>query len=367
MDATRSLARLLAGDALAAGLRREAGPEALWSAAAAEGVDRLLAWKILEAPEPWGEALQREAAATRAQAAVVESLQRRELLRLTAALAGAPVRALVIKGAAWAYTIYPRPDLRARLDTDILIDPASRPLLDATVTGIGYRPAIETSMALASSQRHYTRTDNLSMAHHLDVHWRVTNPLAFANLLPFASLWERSVPVAALDGARTPCDADALLLACLHRIAHHGHESGLMWLYDVHLLAGRLTARDWETVRQAADGNPLAGLCARTLARCVDLYRTPLPEDARAWIDRAQTDGTDPAFLGRGVRPLGVFLADWRAAASWRVRARLVADHAFPPSSYMLARYGTRRAALLPFLYGHRALGGLRRWLALGR
>ena len=33
---------------------------------------------------------------------------------------------------------------------------------------------------------------------------------------------------------------NALVLACIHRLAHHQGRDRLVWLYDIHLLAGRL-------------------------------------------------------------------------------------------------------------------------------
>jgi hypothetical protein len=363
----RLLARLVSDDAaFAAWQGSEADQRALWEAAAAEGADRLLAARVR--PDlRWSAGDRRAAREILTRATAIEALQRRELLRLVQAFAAASIPMLVVKGAAWAFTLYPSPELRPRQDTDVLIDPASRQAADDALVDLGYRPAVESAMELASAQRHYTRLDDVAVPHHVDLHWRAANPLVFARALPFSRVYERSVAVAALEGGRTLCATDALLLACLHRVAHHGHESGLVWLLDVHLIASRLTAAEWETLVRSAEENALAGVCARTLARAIDWFGTPVPDGVLVWIARAGAESADAVFLGRGVSPLGVFMSDWRAIGTWMGRLRLVKDHVFPPSSYMFARYGTRHQAVLPFLYGQRALGGLCRWVFYGR
>ena len=35
---------------------------------------------------------------------------------------------------------------------------------------------------------------------------------------------------------------DALFVACVHRVAHHDDAIDLLWLWDIHLLASRLSA-----------------------------------------------------------------------------------------------------------------------------
>ena len=53
--------------------------------------------------------------------ALIEPFRREEVVRVLAALAAAGVPALVFKGTALAYTRYPDPALRPRLDTDLFI------------------------------------------------------------------------------------------------------------------------------------------------------------------------------------------------------------------------------------------------------
>lgn len=366
MERLQELARVLVDDAaLAAWAGGDGDRRGLWDLAVREDVHCLLAWRVLVDGEGLcADARRREARAALAGATALEALQRRELARLTTAFARHGIRALLLKGAAWAYTVYPDPALRPRLDSDVLIDVTARGPVEHLLLSIGYEPAVENVMELASAQRHYRRVDDWRVVHALDVHWRVANPLVFADALPFAHLWDRSVGVARLGEARTLCAADALLLACLHRVAHHGHLSSLLWLLDVHLLAGALSAEQWDDLVREADASGLRGICAQGLSRAIEWFGTRVPEDVRAWLGGSETP--EAVFLGRGVSPLGVLISDWRAVATWAGRLRLIGDHVCPPPSYMLARYGSRHRILLPFLYGQRAIGGLCRWAARG-
>jgi Uncharacterised nucleotidyltransferase len=361
----RELAAVLVSDERLDAMLQQ--PERLgpcWAAARDDLTHVLLASRILERSQKLAD---REFLAsvrhTRAAAAAREAFQYREMIRVAGALCDSGVPALLLKGAAWAYQVYPRPELRPRLDTDLLIARGDRARAGQTLHGLGYTAAIEHVMELASAQRHFSLTA-AGFTHHVDLHWRVTNPLAFANALPFESLWERSVAIDALGGARAPGLVDALLLACLHRVAHHGLESGVLWVHDIHLLARALTGPDWADFVRAADTWRLRPVVEPGLARAVEWFGTPIPDAVLQWA-RSSPDGElERAFSRLAVIPLEVLASDWRAARSWRKRARLLQDHVCPPAIYMRHRYGDVPNAVLPVLYALRLTVGASRWVA---
>ena len=47
----------------------------------------------------------------------------------------------------------------------------------------------------------------------------------------------------------------ALLVACIHRVAHHRGTERLIWLLDIHLLASRLEEREWTALVSRKDPN----------------------------------------------------------------------------------------------------------------
>jgi hypothetical protein len=339
----------------------------LWKLAVRDSVHLLLAWRIAEdEARRWDDQWRIAGREALADASVLEELQRRELTRLSAAFAHRRIQALLLKGAAWAYSLYARPVLRPRDDTDLLVDESSCDRAERLLLSLGYEPAVEHVMQLASGQRHFRRVDEQGVVHPLDLHWRVTNPLVFADALPFGRLWERSVAMI-IPGARSLCDVDGLLLACLHRLAHHGNTSELAWLMDIHLLATAITADQWNEFTREAESGGLRGVCAQSLLSAVNCFGTEMPTDVETWLHRAARELPERVFLGHGVSPLGLLLSDWRAIGTWKGRLRLVKDHVYPPRSYMVARYGPRHPWLLPLLYGRRAIGGLRRWVMQGR
>lgn len=336
----------------------------LWPIASRHGVDLVLAARILDDERSWTAESRRLARDLLMRAAVVEEVQRRELLRVVRTLGSAGVPALLLKGAAWAYTAYAHPPVRRRLDTDLLVPPARRADAERALVSNGYEPDLEHLVPEASAQSHFRFAAETGVVHALDLHWRVTNRLAFVDALPFATLWRRSVAVERLEGARTTGDVDSLLLACLHRLAHHGASSGLLWLYDVHLLAGRLRAAQWTELAGAAAHDQLQAVCARSLAQAMERFGTGVPASVLAALASAPPRPCETALFGRRVTALDALRSDLRALPGWRARVRIVGHHLFPAPAYMRARFGVRGPVLLPVAYARRAIVGLGRWLS---
>ena len=365
MDDRQRLCRVLVDDgALGHAALDAEGQGRLWDRAVDQSLHLYLAWRITgEAGASWSEGLRRDARAVLADAAVLEELQRRELLAVTNALARAGVQTLLLKGAALAYQVYPEPLLRVRDDTDLLIRPTDRDRAAEVLVGLGYDPAAENTADLATAQRHFRHADRGRFAHPIDVHWRVTNPLVFADALPFDRTWSRSVVIRALDPARGPCAVDALLLACLHRLAHHGDESSIHWVYDIHRLAATLTDQGWGEVVEQAAANRLSGACLQGLSRSAGAFGTIIPAGVLARL-AAGARPSEQEFVRPHIGPLRMLASDWRTLDSWSGRLRLLGAHVFPERAYMASKYGTRNPILLPLLYAYRALAGLPRWLA---
>jgi hypothetical protein len=170
----------------------------------------------------------------------------------------------------------------------------------------------------------------------------------------------------ALDGvpARIPSRASALLLACWHRVAHHQDSDDLLWLYDLHLLAGGLSTADAAAVGEIAGRTGTRAICARGLSLAAERFGTHVPAslagDAAAYVDPSSLTAV---FLRHDARKVDLLAADLRALPTWRARLRLVREHLFPPAEYMLASSGTSTRAMLPALYARRIMRGARTWL----
>ena len=155
-------------------------------------------------------------------AAVLDARREDETRRLLDAFGDAQIDVLVFKGAALAHTVYAAPHLRPRTDVDLLIDRESLDRADRVLAACGWHHPPEPEPETFAAQRHYVKQGSGRMPWLVDLHWRIANPRVFADALPFGELHRRAVTVPALGrAALTPSPVDALLLACIHRVAHH--------------------------------------------------------------------------------------------------------------------------------------------------
>ena len=320
----------------------------LWELAQAHRVDALLAY--------------RTNAQERLRAAAALSLAaERDLTEICDAAHRHGLDALLLKGAALAYTHYPEPHLRPYNDIDLLIRQDDRDRAAAMLSDIGYARDVETDAEFWSGQRHYVKT-TASGRVMADVHWRVANPLVFADAFAFDEAWSRSIAVPGLGlHARTLAAADSLLLACLHRVAHHQDRVQLLCLWDIHLLVSHMSGEELAQFASSAIRARLGVVCARSLALSRECFGTAVPADVMTEL-QAATNEPSAAFVGASLSPFDVARADLAALPSWRDRASLVREHLFPSATYMRRRYPRWPAALLPIAYVHRMVRGAPRW-----
>ena len=151
--------------------------------------------------------------ATRFEIAV-EAIRRQELAGLLADLASAGVRGLLLKGAHLAYSHYPHPWLRPRLDTDLLVSPRDRENADRLLRAAGYRPGTAFGGEFVTHQFQYRRTNRYGLEDIIDLHWKIANPHVFADALRFEELHAESIGIDALGpDARGVSPAHALIIA----------------------------------------------------------------------------------------------------------------------------------------------------------
>lgn len=301
-----------------------------------------------------------------ARDAALALARERELRRVLDGLHAAGVPALILKGAHLAWSVYPSPGLRPRLDTDLLIRESDRTAARACLLALGYAPLAHVTGTVAFGQFHFTRTDSAGVSHALDVHWRVANPRAFEACLTWSDLAAARQPVPTLGPhAFGPSRVHALLIGAIHRAAHHRNSDRLIWLYDVHLLASALTSAEWSSLVHQSVGRGVAPFVAGALTATSRRLRTRLPEDVLDQLVAAcwDLDRDVAAFAAGTLSPLGVVRSDFRRVRGWGPRAAFLREHLLPPPSYMARKYGVASRAALPFLYLHRAVSGYSRWV----
>lgn len=301
-------------------------------------------------------------------AEAIELARRDHLVRVLGALAGSGVKPLLLKGAALAYSIYPSPGLRPRVDTDLLIRSSDRDICHRVLSDLGYEKENAIHGELVQYQSGYAMQDRFGIGHVLDVHWRISNTQLFSQALGYEELSSRALSLEALgEHARGPAPVHALLHACMHR-AHHLHspmtmdgEQGtggdrLIWLYDIHLLVESMSRQELVEFAALAGRKRIRAVCRDGLLRATGCFATQLPEEVLLALTSKGAAELSEAHLRTG--RIHHLLTEIRSLPSWRDRVRLLKEHLFPPMDYMFKKYSVSSRAWLPMLYLKRGVHG---------
>jgi hypothetical protein len=325
--------------------------DALFATARLHRVDRLLAWQTGQIDD-----------GVRATV-LLDALDVRELNRVIAALESADVVPLVLKGAALAHTHYEASWLRPRVDADLMIAIDQRQVVTDILHELGYQRPPFISGELVMSQMPFALSGELGHEHALDVHWRISNPQLLAHLPGYDELAARATTITVHGQSMwTPCAMDSLLLACVHRAAHHGLSDDLLWIFDIHLLAQQFFEDEWTDFVSLATKHEVRALCAAGLLSASGCFHTAIPADVISSLT-GDSHRPEPSaiYLRKDLTRIDRLLADLKALEP-RARVKLLVEHLIPPADYVGEKYGVRRQYLLPLFYLRRAIQGLGRW-----
>lgn len=358
----RTLARLLSSPVAADVTRLDAR---MLDRADAHGVTPLLEATLADAglrshvPSGVRDRLSR----TTREAVVIDTIARHHNRAVLTAIVSAGIDVLVFKGAALAETHYAASWLRPRGDLDLLVPVGQVAAVSAVLERLGCRKVPGPAGGHVTHQARYrTVASGVEVAY--DLHWRLVDPEAFAGAVDQSALAAAAIagPVA---GVRMPGVVHALLLACVHRAAHHFDTDRLLLLCDIDRLARSLSASDWDDLTEAASAGAVRAVCARGLERAADLLGTPVPTAVLVRLTEPGHDEPTARFVSGPMRRVDVLRSDLRRLVTWRDRVALVREHLFPPRSYMAARYAGHPLMspwLSWLLYIDRILRGAGRW-----
>lgn len=302
-----------------------------------------------------------------------EDANRGEVIRVLEALAQAGVRPLVLKGGALAHSHYAEPALRPRSDTDLLVSTQGRGSAEEALRAAGYVKAEGVTGEVIAFESLWTLTDAAGYQHRVDLHWRLNNVPALANVLQYEELEARSVALPTLGAtARALAPVDALLFACIHRAGHMGEEllvdgemrrgsDRLIWLYDIHLLVSGMgpSSRLDEFARVAAERRVRA-ICLDALLASREAFATVVPPRVLEVL-QPNGQGEPSAYLLQRLDWRRRLAGDLLAIDGWRDRARWLSELAFPSAKYMHWKYPGSARCLLPWLYLRRGLAAVAR------
>lgn len=357
-DASAVLETLLANpDRVSVATLAHCGPEDLLRAASAEHIVPLVARALqLTAPgSPHASLMRAEAAAWTLR----EAAERRALGEFLDAAPGVPL--LFFKGASTAYTLYHPPSLRMKDDWDVFVAPGAEAAAAAALVRAGFHLDPTAKPGRVRVRQRCYRRDVPGSQCIVDLHLRALNPPALAERISFADLEARSVALPALHAsARGVRDDAALVLACVHRLAHHSGEPRLAWDWDVLLLLrdapGSTLAEVATIARTWGAGRFVAAEVRRVAAR----FGEPLSEAWRSVVETLEREpARDAGFVRMDRTRAQEFALDWRVLG-WRDRASLVRETLTPATAFLRASTGSRLP--LPLLYVRRLVRGARAW-----
>jgi hypothetical protein len=294
------------------------------------------------------------------RAAAGETARLADLCAVLDAFGTNGIRVLIIKGTGLAYDIYPSPELRPRGDTDLLIAESDLDAVRTILHGRCYSSPLTSGDTLAIRQQSFTRG-----GHVYDVHWDVANSPVVRDALPFEELLARAIAVPRIAAnALAPSHVDALLLACIHRVAHHHDIERLIWLYDIHLLRESMRAEEHARFWRLAADRRVVAICERSIALADEWFAAAPHDRASDWLTEAERDRDEPsaAFLDRDRRHGDVLTSDFKAL-SWRGRFQRMRELALPPIAFMRQSFPSAPTVALPALYVWRGARGVLRLL----
>ena len=274
-------------------------------------------------------------------------------------MAAAGIPCLLLKGTAVAYDLYENPAERERGDTDLLVPKDKRDAARNLLMESGFRRAIEDQdlPETLRSQEPWSFTSQDGFEHSLDLHWQPLNAPALHHLLAFSEMATESRPLPRLsDTAMAPTRAVMLLHACLHRGMHdcapyfvgertYFGGNRLIWIYDIALLGGALSDREWRLFSRMATEKRLADVCLEGLDEAQNSLGAIPPSFVRDELARARSGG----YFRSG--QLGRALLDFWATPGARRKWEYLWARALPSTEFIRAKYPDMRGSPLPLLY----------------
>lgn len=290
-----------------------------------------------------------------------EARHARHLIQVLDLLREAGANPLVFKGTALAYSAYDAPFMRVRGDSDVIVSPNDFAAACAALEAAGYTLPYSVRGTRVSATRVYRAPDPVGDTHDIDLHQRISNSAALAQLFPFEELQERSQPLPTLsDTACAVGPLDALMIACFHRKVHaespyfingtDQHDPNRMiWLADIDLLARSLPDAAWAELSHLCEAKGLGQVVADGIRAAKNIFATPvLPSGLKMLTD--QPSNTAPArYLATG--PGRRTVLNLQATPGLMEKGRFLAELFLPHADYLRAVYPEARLRWLPWLY----------------
>ncbi|MDV7141326.1 nucleotidyltransferase family protein [Tropicimonas sp. TH_r6] len=282
------------------------------------------------------------------------------------ALANRGIAAVLLKGTALAYSCYGSPAERPRGDSDILVSEADWDAAKDALLDLGYhRDSEQGSNRIL--QEEFSIVTGAGTSHCVDLHRNLLPAFALSDIFSTQDLLAEAQPLPALgQHAFRLSFSDALLHACIHRAKHFTTPyfidgqadftaDRLIWFYDMHLLADRLSDPDWARFETAAIACGGASLCRNGLERCEELLGTTLPTGLLDRLANAPETGTLSEHLERASVARRIW-SDLLSVPEGQSRLAYLRQIFLPPGAQLRRAYPERANQSLARLHLHRYL-----------
>lgn len=296
---------------------------------------------------------------TAARAVAIQELDWEEELHQLADMV-ADFDVLLFKGMDLARRVYPEPGLRPRCDADLLVNPNSFVDLASRLVDRGYQRQTAIDAPLISRQSCFVRNTASGSAIALDVHWSFSNRPALQQALPIDAVMNRAIAAPPpLDAFKVPDLMDALLIACIHRIAHHRRDRRAVWLLDLHFLWLALSDKQRKKFADHALSSGVGALCAEGLSGANRYFCTGVPDPVISALRHNQGSERAAILLDAAHNRWEDFKFDFGSLSGLRSKAAFLRQHLFPDRQYMRQRFATHPGQSLAPLYLSRIAKGV--------
>ena len=289
----------------------------------------------------------------RAMMAANDKLKQIELALLFDAFNQHRLKAVLFKGSALAYSVYPKPWLRPRSDSDVLIAPSDRLKFDIVLQQLGYQKLFAMQGKYVSYQSTYGKALPGDSFINIDLHWHINNRQMFCNTFTVAELTTNGSRLtqfgttALHSSAVIPCNVDSVLIAGVHRLGHHHDEERLAWLYDIHLLVSNFSEHEWQQLAHRAEQKKICAITLDALNTSNRYLKTILDNRVISQLEHsALKTEVSAVFLNRTLSERHYFWADLQSMPDLKSQLGFLRESIFPPFDYVRQQMNSRWASV---------------------
>ena len=289
-----------------------------------------------------------------------------ELRSILKALDDHGIKAMALKGAMLAETVYKNPALRPLSDLDLLIkredvDKAEKVLLDSGYTLMN----VEFSRKWAErfgGERLYAKGADFPI--YVDMHWYTTNYVWMGRNGMGAEaekIWHRARPTKILGVNTVSLSVEDLILhISIHQAIQH-FNFRLIWLRDIAELVKHYQGKiNWQEVIERARLLGIERPVHYSLRCAQELLKAQVPDEVLSEIKPIHTNRRETQYfdmhIGAGERKLDVIklLYQYFKIPGIGEKIRFLSGLAFPGVAYMRNRYSIPRSKLVYLYYVYR-------------